>query len=406
MAKRLIIIVSLILLALQLRVNLRGQNASGWDRIGTVDKASLQGIINNPMIASFDLSPDGKTIALLAFSGAKVGGSLWLVLQDVPSGKTVLSREIGVRIFPTGNFAPQVLFSADQRYLVVQNLQRVLVLNAANLNEERTIAAPPGQSALHPLMIIGAAVRDVFVCAFGAWGQFEVLPHATPAQLYVVDVSTGEEIASWKAEDVPQSISADGTLVAISSWQDLRNGVVPVAIFESSGKRIAEMDGGFSFRNAENLSKPIGRIIGIFVGNNDILLSPDGNTDSTGHRSGERLELVNLSNPVTRQDVRPSDFGPSGEMAISGDQKTLLAVSWRVPARVARHEHWPLPASSSPKVFILGRNHDFHVETMLSVHPIGLATGGPDTQRPRISSDGQLIAMAQNGGIAVLARSH
>jgi hypothetical protein len=329
-----------------------------------------------------------------------------LVLQDVQSGKIILSREIGVRVFPTGNFAPQVLFSADQHYLVVQNLQQVLVLNAANLNEERTIAAPPGPTTLQPLMIVGAAVRDVFVCAFGAWGQFEVRPHATPAQLYVVDVSTGEKIASWKAEDVPQTISADGTLVAISSWQDLRNGVVPVTIFELSGKRIAEVDGGFSFHNAEHLSKPIGRIIGIFVGNNDVLLSPDGNTDSTGHQSGDHLELVNLSNRVMLQDIRPSDFGPRGEMAISGDQKTLLAVSWRVPARVARHEHWPLPASSSPKVFILGRNHDFHVETVLSVDPIGLATKGPDTQRPKISSDGQLIAMAQNGGIAVFARSH
>jgi hypothetical protein len=79
------------------------------------------------------LSSDGHTLAVLSFSGAKIGDPLWIVLEDVNTGKITAAKPIGHRVFPTGNFTPQVLYSSDQHYLAVQDLSQIIILNSVDL---------------------------------------------------------------------------------------------------------------------------------------------------------------------------------------------------------------------------------------------------------------------------------
>ena len=386
---------------IMLQPNLSSEQAnSSFAPTARVDSSSLTGLINDPIIQSFDLSPDGKTVALLVVAGSKVGAPLWLITEEVGAKHITASSELGTSVFPTGGFAPQVMYSSDGRYLIVQDLRSIRVLDGRSLKPLRAIS-PSSDKELHPLFVIGASNRDVFACAFGGEQKFNSRFHTTPVQVEMVDVSSGTVLGGWASEDVPQSISPNGDLVAVSSLQP-RQGVLPLTVVDTHGQKVAELTGGYSFKDADQ-SKPVGRVIGLFLGAQKLLLTPDENVDQTGHHSGDSLQLVSVAGKV-EQTIKPRHYGSTGELAASADQATALALSWYVPARALANEG-PLPASS-PEVLILGTGAISHVEATLPVHPFGLKVSGwLENRRPRISSDGFVIAVAQDSGITVLARN-
>jgi WD40 repeat protein len=365
-----------------------------------IDESSLSSVINSPIIQSFDLSPDGKTVAMLAVAGTKVAAPLWLVVEDIESRHIVASREIGPSTFPSGGLSAQVLFASDQQFLVVQDLQTVRVFDAKSLAPLRTI--PPSSNSTQPLYIIGAKNKDIFVCAYGAEQKFNPRLHRTPAQIKIVDVASGSNLGEWSSEDVPQSVSPDGRLIAVSSWQSPRS-VLPLAIFDTKGRMVAEMTGGFSFKKPTDESTPVGRVIGLFVDSEELILSPDLNIDQTGHHSGETLQNVLVTGQI-KQTIKPQHYGPTGEMAVSGDKKTVAVISWFIPTRALAHEHGVLP-SSSPELLIFDRGVNIQKESTTAIHGLSLkSTGWMENLRPRLSFDGTVIAIAQDNGITVFAK--
>lgn len=399
-------------LALQLAITLMvlqpdlipGQPRTAFAPADRIDEASLRAQIDSPIIQSFDLSPGGDTVALLAASGFKAGAPLWLVTQDVSSKRLNASRQFGHITIANGNFAPQVRYSADRQYLVVQDLEQIRVLDSRTLEPLRTISPPYGKGSLIPLFVTGASKSDVFVCAFGTEQRLDPRFHTTPVQVEVVDVSSGESLGDWASGDVPQSVSSNGDLIAVSSLQP-HQGVLPLDVLDVHGMKVAELNGGFSFKDADP-SKPIGRVMGIFVGNQKLLLTPDENVDRTGRHSGDGLQLVSLTGKQVQveQSMKLRHYGSQGELAASADGKTALAVSWYVPARLLAHEG-ALPPSS-PELLELELGTFVQIGTGLPIHGLGLkASGWMENRRPRVSSDGSVIALAQDSGVTVLTRS-
>jgi hypothetical protein len=366
-----------------------------------IDQSSLSGLVDNPVIQSFDLSPDGKTISVLVTAGSQIEAPLWLVTEDIAAKRVISSRGLGGKANVIANFPPQVLYSNNQRFLAVQDSAKIRVFDASTLELLRTISGPSSQPGLVPLYVLGASNSDVFVCAFAPLPQPNYSLHTTPVQLEVVDISSGKQLGEWTSEDVPQSISPDGDLIAVSSSQ-VQRGVFPLNVFDVHGKKVAELTAGFSFRKNVDQAKPLGRVKGQFVGKQEILLTPDENTDRTGHPSGDGLQLVNIKeNEVeVRQTVKPQNYGPKGTIANSADHRTVLVISWYVSAWDLRHE-WALPASS-PDVLVFGRSaKGLSLETTFPIHGPGLLADWS----PRVSSDGSVIAIAQDGGITVLAKN-
>jgi hypothetical protein len=120
--------------------------------------------------------------------------------------------------------------------------------------------------------------------------------------------------------------------------------------------------------------------------------------------SGDSLQLVNLTGKQIQQSIKPRHYGPTGELAVSADMKTALAVSWYVPAHSLAHEG-PLP-TSTPELLVLRLGANLHLDAALPIHGYGLkASGWLENRRPRISSDGSIIAVAQDSGVTVLARN-
>jgi hypothetical protein len=143
--------------------------------------------------------------------------------------------------------------------------------------------------------------------------------------------------------------------------------------------------------------------VGLFVGDQELLLTPDENIDRSSHHSGDTLELTVLNGqPGKVKNIPLKNYGPMGELAVSQNGKMAVALSWYVPAHILAHEETPLPASSSPQAVILGMGVSPQVVEMLPIEAAWLPVGGwMESRRPKVSADGSLIAIAQRGGIAV-----
>jgi hypothetical protein len=377
------------------------QTNASYAPTARIDESTLSSIIASPSVQSFDLSPDGKTVALLVATGFKAQAPLWLVTEEIATKRFTTPRQIGHLTILNSNFSSQVRYTSDQQNLVVQDFQTVRVFDSKSFEPVRTISSPSSDGSLLPLFITGASNKDVFVCAFGSEQNLNPRFHTTAVQVEVVDISSGAVLGQWASEDVPQSISPNGDLVAVSSLQT-QHGVLPLSVVDVHGQKVTELTAGYSFKDADQ-SKPLGRVIGLFVGSQELLLAPDENVDQTGHHSGETLQLVSMTGKV-EQSIKPQHFGSTGELAASADQKTALALSWYVPARALAHEG-ALPAST-PEVLVLGRGASLHLDSTIPIEGLGLrGSGWLENRRPRLSSDGSVIAVAQRSGVTVLTRT-
>ena len=365
---------------------LLGQPSPQFVPVSEISDESLNSLVDHAIVMSFDLSPDGRQVAILAIAGSKVGAPLWVVTFDTRTTRVVASRELGPSVWLISvNFHHQVVYSSDQRYLVVQDLREIKVLDARNLEPVRTIPIPASASRLVPLSVVGASKSDVFVCAFGSERQPQYGLLATPVQIEIVDVSSGKILDTWAAQDVPQAVSPNGDLIAVSWWQTPNERrVVPLAVFDRNGRKVADLDDGFSFSKGADQSKPLGRVLGRFVSEEEIVAIPDEHTDDTGHQSGDNIRLVNVTGRQAQQTVSPGHFAPIGGMAVSGNGKTILVNSFYIPPRLLAQRHGPLHGGEG-KLLILERDPKLHVDSSVPIDS--------NPQEPRVSSDSSVIAI-------------
>lgn len=366
-----------------------------------IDNTSLASLISHARIQSFDLSPDGQTIALLVTAARQDGASLWLLIEDIRAKRVSVSSELGPWPVPTIGCAQQVRYSSDQRYLVVQDLRTIRVVDSSTLRLIRTIAPPSGDQV--PLFVTGASNRDIFACAFGAKPKYNFFPHLTPAQVVLVDVSSGEILGGWASEDLPQSISPEGDLIAVSSGR-VREGLFPLNVIDSHGQTVASaLTGGFAFKHPDQ-SKPLGRVVGLFVSERELLLGPDEGFDKAGQPSGDKLVLAPIEGTRDQKSLAPARFRSQGALAVSTDKKTVLALSWYVPARyLVGHRAMP---DFQPEVMVFALDEGLRLEVVLPIRSPGLGAGSwSENWLPRVSSDGSVIAIPQDRGVTVLTKN-
>jgi len=367
-----------------------------------VDQSSFSSLGPRPLIASYAMAPEGKEIAVLVLQGPEIEAPLWLMTKDLATGRVLSSRNLGPSKFPDAGFALQVLYADGNKLLIVQDLRTVRIFDAKSLAVIRTIGSVGDQP---PLFVLASSRSGIIVCAFGSPVDASGV-HVTPVRLNVINVDTGRVLSDWQADDVPQAISADGNLIAISAAQ-VEDGILPLNIFDKEGKPVTRLTGGFAFRKPVNLNSPAGRVRGIFVGDRRVLLSPDDNVDQSGHHSGDDLKLVNLANRQVEQEIKPRHYGPTGEITISGDQSKVLVVSWYIPADVYRNPEKRFPKNSTPSalVFKLGTGLGLDAEIPISGSGLNLS-GWLEARRPQFSFDGSEVAFAKDNGVSVQSIDH
>jgi hypothetical protein len=166
------------------------------------------------------------------------------------------------------------------------------------------------------------------------------------------------------------------------------------------------LTGDFAFKDTKDPTKPVGRVIGSFIGTQEMLLTPDAYFDRSGHASGYSLQRLRIPDGRIEQILTPTEYGPTGGMTSSADGQTVLVSSWHFPPEVLARPHAPLPAST-PRLLILKQGTGLHIESALSLGPGPKGGTGDWLDRfgMRISSDGSVIAIPLNSGITVLARN-
>jgi hypothetical protein len=198
MTMRLTLCVRLAVAFIMLQPNLtRPQTGISYAPAARIDESSLSSIISSPSVQSFDLSPDGKTVALLVATGFKAEAPLWLVTQDIATKRFSAPRQIAHLTILNSNFSPQVRYVFDQQYLVVQDYQTIRVFDGKSLEQIRTISPPSSHASLIPLFVTGARNKDVFACAFGSEQILNPRFHTTPVQVEVIDVSSGAVLGEY-----------------------------------------------------------------------------------------------------------------------------------------------------------------------------------------------------------------
>lgn len=371
-----------------------------FQRIERVDENSLAQEVPNPRFYAFDLSPSGRTIALLVRSGDLVNAPTWLLMVDANTGQIVRKTNAG-DLTPdwklSAYFPLQEFFTPDGKLLVVREQEQVRIMDVATLNTVRTIEAP---KTMVSVSICGSEKSDVFAISFARDWQRQSELEKLPVRVEIIDASDGTRRGGWDADDIPQSLSPDGRLAAVSDWT-LGGPLLRIDVVDtSSGKKLAALDGGFKFEKQE-AGRTMGRVVGRFLSNDEILLSPDSNFDRSGHHSGNSLRIVHIPDGKIVQELKPDRFGPTGEITTSAAGGEIVAASWYLKPSFFTHSHERLPAGSAPEFFVFAYKQEFYLEAIIKSSGGGTRVGGSVI---RVASDGSVIAVAENHGITVFKR--
>jgi hypothetical protein len=369
-----------------------------------VDNAMLAKTIPEPSVLAFDISPDGILLAMLVRSTSAENAQMWLVIENVKTGEIVKQEKDGLNGAILSDYAPHVRFTRDQKFLVVQDLQRVAVLETANYTVLGKIQAPAGDKLNMPVSIVGASDSDIFAISFGTGqrGPFEV--GIDPVEVLIADVSRGKLISDWQASDIPQSISPTGNFVALSDW-NVNDTLLGVQIVDAkTAKKVTTLKGGFTFGKTVGYTDAIGEAVGDFLSDTQILLAPNESFDSTGHYAGRSLKeaaiMPGAGDGKILREFTPANYGPTGEMVVSANRQMFVASSCYFSPYAATHT-MTLPAGAGCELLGFSLKQSVPVfEAKVSQHGLEANAGG-EMLRPRVSADGSVIAIAQDDGVTV-----
>lgn len=346
---------------------------------------------NSPSVKAFDLSPAGQTLALLfqSFKPYQIPTSLRTVavnsgqsLREVKLGSEDLYGDI------PAYWPPQVLYTPDGRYLAVKALGRVTVMDAATLKTVRAIVAPEGTV---PVSICGSSASDLIAVSFAKNWKRNVEYAPVPVRVEMVDAATGVVRSSWQADDVPQSLSPDGALAAVSDHAAAGASLPLAIVATNSGKTLAVLGTKYRFRKPRPGVN--GVVVGQFLDNYRIVLGPDDGFDLSGHPSGRSLRIVDVRTGKILQEIKPHRFGPTGEIAVARGGAEIVTVSLYVPPSFYTHPHEVLPRDTVARLLIFAaRGGRFRPAGSLVPRGGGASIAG-EALPFQVSADGSAVAV-------------
>lgn len=390
----------------------KAQSSTAFQKIRRVEPAGGKSPASAEAVEAFDISPDGSLVAVLFQSKSFQDSWLRILIEKIATGQVLMNLKL-----PTGTrpdrrnlppwYVPHVRFSADQKFLALQGWQNVRVLDLSNFQIVRTLASKNSELKV-PFSILAAGKNDLFLISYGEPGSSMIRGYNDLMNPHVrnelVDLATGRVQSSWESMDIPQSLSPDGKLAAVSDWatSDI---LVEVGIIDArTGRKLKTLQSGYKFRNPWEKTQT-GRVIGKFLSDDEILLSPDEHIDRTGHHSGKALEVMRVSDGQLMRKIRPDRFGPLGDVTTSAGHNCFAILNWDISPGILKRDLAP-PEGSRPELLVFSNPERSRSYTISNLSLDALATNEylGSSYGPRISNNASAVAIAQDGGVTVFRR--
>jgi hypothetical protein len=376
------------------------QEPSGLRVKARIDETAIAEAVSSPRLVSYDLSPDGSKLALFVASGDLVQAPNWVLILNIKDVTVISKIRFGEARL---GYAPQIEFTPDGRFLLVQDGQTIAVLDAKRLTKVRTIAPPRDAKFSVPATILMASKRDIAAVSFGKTEPPANYFDKWPVDTQIVDIERGDILAAWESDDIPFSISPSGRYVVLSN-RESKSPIMGVAILDSmTGKEVATLSGGdFPVKQTAQESFA-GRMIAKFINEDSVVLTQDGNLNQIEGN----VRIVQYKTDRTVQEIRLPRYGPTGEIAVSGDENVLIALSIYLPREYRKHPHWRIPKGSGPELVAFDLQPELKLAQVRAVSEVA-GLRGPhrlfDWAGLRVSNDGLCISVAENHGVTVFEK--
>jgi len=341
-------IVTVIVLVLPLTIGYaRAQKIPVLQLASTISNGMLATNSEKTIIVATDISPDASRLAILYGVAIKstatpVYNELWIAIWDIHADRLIKRTEVARSeqnsdVFVVGPL--DVKFTADQKSIVVLGLRQVWIVDAANCSIRYSVKTP-GSDIGFPNQILLPSNSLIAVTYERDGQQFYTVVYSIPS---------GGSFASWRSAVAPQSFSADAQLAAMPDLSTYNNGGVSnVAIVSSrTGEMIRTVSVGFAFpKSWLGKRKAHGSVVARFINDKEIMAAPDGSRDSTGHHSGDGVEIINAIDGHMERKIALDNYGPTGVIAESIDRK------WMALESIYAHPIWFSIESANPDHFV------------------------------------------------------
>lgn len=170
-------------------------------------------------VESFDLSADGKTLAVEFQTWQKTGlGSMWITLWDVEGDRLMTSKRLegpGREVGTYPQYVRDVRFSPDGKSVFVLTGPRLVVLNVPKLDFLYAIEAPSlggSQKFIYKYSLATTANRLGLLYVYNRF-------HSASHEIHILDAENGQPLQKWEFAGQGSNIalSPDGNRVAVIS---------------------------------------------------------------------------------------------------------------------------------------------------------------------------------------------
>jgi WD40 repeat protein len=300
-------------------------------------------------VNSFDLSPDGKTLAVEFGTQEpdKTKGK-WVALWDVDRQRLIGTQQVDQNIPPIVWYTTKIRFSPDGRMLVVLTGPHLVALSFPELKilyavEDRVLP----ENAEQQMFIEGFSIVSNRLAILQQYNHNS--DHDSSLEVKIADLDSARLLASWTRPGMSRSIalSPDASLLALAinpvpfGVRNIPAGENNVFLIKSdSGQVVRAFNSGSSVSNAE------------FVGGKTVMTVPD----STAFESQDAVKVWDINTGRMEEKLGYAKYGLRGDTSISADGRLLaVAAIWLNPEDVrfdrdnprggARLLLWSLPSA-------------------------------------------------------------
>jgi hypothetical protein len=300
-------------------------------RVSGLSAGDFPGHEYGASIQDVAVAPDGRVFAVKFAAGeGKNQAGIFLGLWSLPDGKLLLKARLASShgITTPSRTMHTLEFSPDGAAIISADGSSIYIIEAGTLKLLHLIELPSNaQTSKYPPFVRAFSIsRDSTTLAVLSGDG----PYAPGVDLVrIFRLKTGNEIARWNSAEKLKSISisASGDLLLAGVWDPRRPEDI-LLLEASTGRIVRRLRSGFAFgQGYSNLSAAV------FLEDHKLLAVPDHYVDSKG-KYADRLEFVDSTTGATLQELSYDRFGPTGIVAVSGDEKIIVALNY--PPKHAR----------------------------------------------------------------------